>query len=184
MPPFECFRNESYMIGYCCSKTRQAIFIEPKSVVSKSDCINGSPPLKTPNGEIQICVPNKQFECPVDYSCELNSYYGRYQCCQNQAASETNALQCPEGTSVQIHPVSGKPQKCNDDADCANFVNLIQIYLIDILGTMSKTRKFLLRSKRSQNSIENQSENSNRAVTFKWTVTRTNWLYCGSPMLD
>lgn len=92
MPTFECIRNESYLIGYCCSKTRPITRVEPKRPISHVNCLNGNSPLKTPDGEIQLCIPNKQSgelyvnctkhpDYPYNYNC-VTTFRGNY-CCKS-----------------------------------------------------------------------------------------------------
>jgi hypothetical protein len=66
------------------------------------------------------------FECPTDYVCELNAYYGRYQCCQPITEPAPTVEACPTGMSPQIHPTSGKPILCDGEniswtSNCARF---------------------------------------------------------------
>jgi hypothetical protein len=120
MPIFECIKDEKYLTGYCCTRPRPVTRVEPKQTISSnSKCVDGTQPLKTPDGETQLCLPTQTTDCPAEYQCELNTYFGRYQCCP---VSNTKAIECSEGMSVQTHPKTNAPIPCTNNADCANFV--------------------------------------------------------------
>lgn len=156
MPTFECIKNDSLLIGYCCSKNRDMIRVESKRPLIHSNCENGSPPIKTPDDEIQLCIPNELYQCPSDYNCkfllwifeilnflgEFNAYYGRYQCCsQNTTVVSSKTTECPDGMSLQIHPSTGSALQCEFDSDCANFVREKKSILISHLYFQAQCQK-------------------------------------------
>ncbi|KAI6218300.1 hypothetical protein M3Y95_01175400 [Aphelenchoides besseyi] len=116
---FRCVRDQRYLNGYCCSGLEPARQVETKKLPTDLNvCTDGQQPLRTPDKEIQICLFDDLYGCPNAYECQLNSYYGRYQCCptKNSTAVIEMAI-CPVGMNPQFHPTTREPVSCEPEEE-------------------------------------------------------------------
>ncbi|CAD5210480.1 unnamed protein product [Bursaphelenchus okinawaensis] len=135
---YDCHRPNYHAMGHCCEKpapmpspkpitilkptVRNLPKYKPRPMIAKptepmilvAKCADGKTPLRAPDGEIQVCIMNKEMECPNGFKCELDEYLGRFQCCpsnSNTAAEQT----CPSGFGIHYNLATGQVIPCDPD---------------------------------------------------------------------